>query len=173
MCREVLTLAGLQGWQIGKTRVFLRAGQLAALEVICMSLNVYGFHKNRCAVAELADRQDGRLPARRPAGGARGLLASESSQNSLMKQLPVRLRGGLADRQDTRFPARRSAGGPSCLEVDAQALLRFPSTGTDRRHSTGSASRLARCPSFRLPNPGCAGLRTLRCWPQTLTPQKA
>ena len=33
MCREVLTLAALQGWQIGTTRVFLRAGQLAALEV--------------------------------------------------------------------------------------------------------------------------------------------
>ena len=33
MCREVLTLVALQGWQIGTTRVFLRAGQLAALEV--------------------------------------------------------------------------------------------------------------------------------------------
>jgi myosin heavy subunit len=32
VCREVLTLAALQGWQIGTTRVFLRAGQLAALE---------------------------------------------------------------------------------------------------------------------------------------------
>ena len=33
MCRQVLTLAGLSDWQIGKTRAFLRAGQLAALEV--------------------------------------------------------------------------------------------------------------------------------------------
>ena len=33
VCREVLTLSGLSGWQIGKTRAFLRAGQLAALEV--------------------------------------------------------------------------------------------------------------------------------------------
>jgi hypothetical protein len=39
VCREVLTLATLQGWQIGTTRVFLRAGQLAALEV-CFTIIV-------------------------------------------------------------------------------------------------------------------------------------
>jgi len=31
--RAILGQARLQGWQIGTTRVFLRAGQLAALEV--------------------------------------------------------------------------------------------------------------------------------------------
>ena len=33
ICREVLVVSGLEGWQIGKTRVFLRAGQLANIEV--------------------------------------------------------------------------------------------------------------------------------------------
>lgn len=33
VCRRVLQATKAQGWQIGKTRVFLRAGQLALLEV--------------------------------------------------------------------------------------------------------------------------------------------
>lgn len=33
LIRAILGGARLQGWQIGTTRVFLRAGQLAALEV--------------------------------------------------------------------------------------------------------------------------------------------
>ncbi len=36
--RRVLLAVRLKGWQIGKTRVFLRAGQLAQLEVGCMLL---------------------------------------------------------------------------------------------------------------------------------------
>jgi hypothetical protein len=31
--RRILFSFGLEGWQMGKTRVFLRAGQLALLEV--------------------------------------------------------------------------------------------------------------------------------------------
>lgn len=34
--RRVLQAVRLKGWQIGKTRVFLRAGQLAQLEVGCL-----------------------------------------------------------------------------------------------------------------------------------------
>ena len=33
LSRRILQVVRLQGWQIGKTRVFLRAGQLAQLEV--------------------------------------------------------------------------------------------------------------------------------------------
>lgn len=33
LCRKILQAVKLQAWQIGKTRVFLRAGQLAQLEV--------------------------------------------------------------------------------------------------------------------------------------------
>jgi hypothetical protein len=33
LCRRVLFAAQLEGWQLGKSRVFLRAGQLAQLEV--------------------------------------------------------------------------------------------------------------------------------------------
>lgn len=34
LSRRILQIVRLQGWQIGKTRVFLRAGQLAQLEVL-------------------------------------------------------------------------------------------------------------------------------------------
>ena len=37
LCRELLVASGLDGWQIGKTRVFLRAGQLANIEVLHLS----------------------------------------------------------------------------------------------------------------------------------------
>lgn len=37
LCRELLQGLGLDGWQIGKKRVFLRAGQLAHVEV-CPSM---------------------------------------------------------------------------------------------------------------------------------------
>jgi myosin heavy subunit len=33
LSKKILQICRLQGWQIGKTRVFLRAGQLAQLEV--------------------------------------------------------------------------------------------------------------------------------------------
>ena len=33
ICKRLLFGSGLEGWQLGKTRVFLRAGQLAQLEV--------------------------------------------------------------------------------------------------------------------------------------------
>ena len=33
LSRRILQAVKLQGWQLGKTRVFLRAGQLALLEV--------------------------------------------------------------------------------------------------------------------------------------------
>jgi len=33
LCRELLQGLGIDGWQIGKERVFLRAGQLAHVEV--------------------------------------------------------------------------------------------------------------------------------------------
>lgn len=38
LSRRILQVVRLQGWQIGKTRVFLRAGQLAQLEVIAMHI---------------------------------------------------------------------------------------------------------------------------------------
>ena len=37
LSRRILQVVRLQGWQIGKTRVFLRAGQLAQLEV-CVAI---------------------------------------------------------------------------------------------------------------------------------------
>lgn len=33
VCRRVLFASQLEGWQLGRSRVFLRAGQLAQLEV--------------------------------------------------------------------------------------------------------------------------------------------
>ena len=33
VCKHVLYTSGLEGWQLGRTRVFLRTGQLAQLEV--------------------------------------------------------------------------------------------------------------------------------------------
>ena len=33
LCTRILRRTDLDGWQIGKTRVFLRAGQLAQIEV--------------------------------------------------------------------------------------------------------------------------------------------
>lgn len=33
LSKNILQVSGLQGWQIGRTRIFLRAGQLAQLEV--------------------------------------------------------------------------------------------------------------------------------------------
>lgn len=34
ICRRVLQATKAEGWQLGKSRVFLRAGQLALLEVL-------------------------------------------------------------------------------------------------------------------------------------------
>ena len=33
LTKRILVASGLQGWQLGRTRIFLRAGQLAQLEV--------------------------------------------------------------------------------------------------------------------------------------------
>ena len=33
LSKQILQVSGLQGWQLGRTRIFLRAGQLAQLEV--------------------------------------------------------------------------------------------------------------------------------------------
>ena len=33
LCRRILQATKAQGWQLGRSRVFLRAGQLALLEV--------------------------------------------------------------------------------------------------------------------------------------------
>ena len=33
LSKRILQVSGLQGWQLGRTRIFLRAGQLAQLEV--------------------------------------------------------------------------------------------------------------------------------------------
>ena len=33
LTKRILVVSGLQGWQLGRTRIFLRAGQLAQLEV--------------------------------------------------------------------------------------------------------------------------------------------
>lgn len=40
ICRQILQATKAEGWQLGKTRVFLRAGQLALLEV--SRNNVFG-----------------------------------------------------------------------------------------------------------------------------------
>ena len=33
LSKRILIVSGLKGWQLGKSRIFLRAGQLAQLEV--------------------------------------------------------------------------------------------------------------------------------------------
>ena len=44
ICRQVLQATHAEGWQMGSTRVFLRAGQLALLEVsICRKVIKYNF----------------------------------------------------------------------------------------------------------------------------------
>lgn len=50
VCKRILYSAGLEGWQLGRTRVFLRAGQLAQLEVgawccNCLVLQVCMLHR--------------------------------------------------------------------------------------------------------------------------------
>ncbi len=62
VCREVLTLSGLSGWQIGKTRAFLRAGQLAALEVHGHASSRY--RQLLCSVLAISPVNSG--PGRRP-----------------------------------------------------------------------------------------------------------
>ena len=41
MSRRILFASRLDGWQLGKSRVFLRAGQLAQLEVGCRCRRLY------------------------------------------------------------------------------------------------------------------------------------
>lgn len=45
--RKVLQAVKIMGWQLGKTRVFLRAGQLAQLEVCAASHPTHNRPKNR------------------------------------------------------------------------------------------------------------------------------
>lgn len=52
VCKRILYSAGLEGWQLGRTRVFLRAGQLAQLEVgawgcNCLVLYLCMLHRAR------------------------------------------------------------------------------------------------------------------------------
>ena len=41
MVRRILTRLGLEGWQLGRSRAFLRAGQLATMEVRCVRCAVW------------------------------------------------------------------------------------------------------------------------------------
>jgi len=118
----ILAAADVQGWQIGKTKVFLRAGQMAVLDVLRQhKLNAAAIEIQRRARAFVKRKQfqDLRSAAIKVAAMARGMFARKRARKMRQELAAVRIQSAFrAIRARTQFERTKVA------TVKLQAIVR-------------------------------------------------